>query len=409
MQDQPTIPGESNEAQSESGHFSEGPPKLGTEPPAETLGPETNVFEARASLKGETSPPSIGRYRTESVLGEGGYGCVYLAYDDELQRHVTVKVPHRFRIKTPEDLQTFLAEARLLAKLEHPNVVPVHDVGYTQDGICYIVSRFIDGSDLYHRMNASPLAIGEAVELVATIAEALHYVHMQGVIHRDIKPSNILMDKRGIAYLADFGLALLEDEAAKSRSIAGTPSYMSPEQARGENHLVQGTSDLFSLAIVLYELVTGTRLFKGDNAHATLCLVQELEPRPMREINREIPTELERVCLKALSKRASDRHATALDFADDLRALLADNVGLHVAGREAQAQLPVSKSHVVSAKSCLGIVPRGLRSFGPEDSHFFKALLPGPCDRHGIPESIRFWKGKIEVSDPHNSFREGLK
>ena len=106
-------------------------------------------------------------------------------------------MPHRNRVARPDDLQIFLAEARTLAKLEHPNVVPVHDVGNTPDGICYIVSRFIDGSDLHHRMQSSPLSIGEAVELIATMAEALHYVHMQGVIHRDIKPSNILLDKRG--------------------------------------------------------------------------------------------------------------------------------------------------------------------------------------------------------------------
>ena len=197
----------------------------------ETTDLGTVLGKRRHDSVDEIIPEWIGRYRIEKVLGKGGYGCVYLAYDDELQRHVTIKVPHSYRIRSSADVDAFLNEARTLAKLEHPNVVPVHDVGHTPDGVCYVVSRYVDGSDLYHRMRSSPLSIGESVDLVATIAEALHYVHIHGVIHRDIKPSNILLDKRGLAYLADFGLALLEDEAAKTNSVAGTPSYMSPEQA----------------------------------------------------------------------------------------------------------------------------------------------------------------------------------
>lgn len=197
-------------------------------------------------------PRQIGRYSVDSVLGRGGFGSVYLAHDAELERNVTIKVPHRQHIRTPEDVDNFLAEARTLAKLEHPNVVPVHDAGRTEDGLCYVVARFIDGSDLATRMRQSPLSVGESVEIIATVAEALHYVHSMGIVHRDIKPGNILLDKRGQPYVADFGLALQDDQFEKTSRAAGTPAYMSPEQSRGENHLMDGRSDIFSLGVVLY-------------------------------------------------------------------------------------------------------------------------------------------------------------
>ncbi|MCA9138199.1 MAG: protein kinase [Planctomycetales bacterium] len=354
-------------------------------------------------------PESIGRYRIDKVLGKGGFGCVYLAYDDELRRNVTVKVPHAHRIKSDKDVDAFLTEARTLAKLEHPNVVPVHDVGRTDDGVCFIVSRYIDGSDLYHRMQSSPLSIREVVELVATIAEALHYVHNLGVIHRDIKPNNILLDKRGTAYLADFGLALLEEDAARSSSVAGTPAYMSPEQARGENHLVTGTSDIFSLGVVLYQLVTGRRPFVGENGSEVLRLIQEQPVRPLRDLNQDVPAELERICMKALAKRANARHSTALDFAEDLRHFLVHGENLDMISSTVQPRENVrSGERSKSSRRALGIVPRGLRSFGPQDSHFFLGLLPGPYGRDGIPESVSFWKRRIEECDPENSFRVGL-
>lgn len=357
----------------------------------------------------------IGRYRVETTLGQGGFGTVYLATDEELQRKVTIKIPHAHRIANSKRVNAFLNEARTLAMLEHPNVVPVHDVGHTEDGVCFIVSRYIDGKDLFHRHRESPLQVTQAVELIATIAEALHYVHSMGVIHRDIKPSNILLDKRGTAYLADFGLALLEEDAARTSRIAGTPSYMSPEQARGENHLVTGRSDIFSLGIVLYELITGRRPFPGSNSFSVLRMIQENEVQPPSELNPEVSPELERICLKALSKRSSARHATGINLANDLRYLLTNPNHVvsapALAGDETadqQRRQPAESENSHTQRRAKGLVPRGLRSFGVQDAHFFNDLLPGPYDRDGVPESILFWKRRIEERDPENTFRVGL-
>jgi serine/threonine protein kinase len=368
---------------------------------------ESRQQAGRATQATTTEVPSrLGRYDVERLLGRGGFGCVYLARDEKLQRHVTIKVPHRRHIKTSGDVDKLLAEARTLAKLDHPNVVPVHDADHTDDGLCYVVSRFIDGSDLNTRMKQSPLSVGEAVEMIATVAEALHYVHTCGIVHRDIKPGNILLDKRARPYVADFGLALQDDQFMESKRTAGTPSYMSPEQSRGENHLIDGRSDVFSLGVVLYELLVGTRPFLGDSTVEILRQVQTHEPQPLREVHRNIQAELDRICMKALAKRAADRYKTALDFSEDLKQFLNDDTGLSVVGAEAPSSAEISGLH--SSQQFLGVMPKGLRSFEREDAHFFQRLLPGARGRDGMPDSIRFWKRRITSVDPENSFRVGL-
>jgi serine/threonine protein kinase len=222
----------------------------------------------------------IGRYCIEKVLGRGGFGLVYLAHDQQLYRPVAVKVPHARLISKPEDAEAYLAEARTIANLDHPGIVPVHDVGSTEDCPCYIVSKYVPGTDLCTRIKGTRLEYRDAAELVATVADALHYAHQQGIVHRDIKPGNILIDGEGKPYVVDFGLALKEENIGKGPKYVGTPAYMSPEQARGEGHRVDGRSDTFSLGVVLYQLLVGRQPFRGDTKAELLEQVANWEPRP---------------------------------------------------------------------------------------------------------------------------------
>jgi eukaryotic-like serine/threonine-protein kinase len=356
---------------------------------------------------GPTHPEKIGRYRVLRVLGDGGFGRVYLAYDDVLQRQVAIKVPHRYRVSEPGDIEAYLTEARILARLEHHAIVPVYDCGRTDDGLCFVVSKYIEGGDLATKVKQSPLTFAASAEAVATIADALHCAHMNGIVHRDIKPANILLDVRDRPYLADFGIALKEEDFGKDKATVGTLQYMSPEQLRGEGHLVDGRSDIFSLGVVLYELLTGRRLFPTNR----LARPSSVEPRPPRQVDDLIPKELERICLKALSHRVADRYSTALDLAADLRDFL------HASTERSQipAQVPGSSGHPVEGTSGhptgaadIAIVPKGLRSFDREDAGFFLELLPGPRNREGLPESVQFWKTRIQETDPDKTFRVGL-
>jgi serine/threonine protein kinase len=371
-------------------------------------------------------PTKIGRYTILRRLGKGGFGQVFLAFDDDLDRPVAIKVPRPERIAQPEDVEAYLNEARIVASLDHPHIVPVFDVGRTDDGLCFVVSKFIEGSDLKAKIDQDRPSFHQSTELVATVAEALHYAHTRGLVHRDIKPANILIDTAGKPYVADFGLALKDEDFGTGARIAGTPSYMSPEQAKREGHRVDGRSDIFSLGVVFYELLTGRRPFvsraedKDEARNELLDLIANTEPRPPRQIDDTIPKELERICLKAMSKRATDRFTTARDMADDLREVIKTTGGfdLPVAQLVPVSTPPGSTQEVTPVPSTskesdsdqqpLKIVPKGLRSFDEQDADFFLELLPGPRDRHGLPESIRFWKSRIEITDPDKTFSVGL-
>ena len=257
-------------------------------------------------------------------IGRGGMGVVYKARQRDLQRIVAVKMILSNQLATPGDVLRFQTEARAAASLRHPNIVAIHEIGES-DGRHYFVMDFVAGENLAARLSRGPLAVDEAVRLLVRIAQAIHHLHSQGVIHRDIKPSNILLDERGEPFVTDFGLAKIFDaDSGQTRTgaIVGTPSYMSPEQAAGRNHLISPRSDVYSLGAMFYEMLTGRPPFRERNVLDTLVQVLEGEPTLPRRWNSAIPRDVELICLRCLDKDPAKRYASATELAADLERFL---------------------------------------------------------------------------------------
>jgi serine/threonine protein kinase len=278
---------------------------------------------ARAARGGPPLPGRVGRFEVLEQIGSGSYGSVFKARDAELNRTVAIKILRTGRLGDAEDLDRFLREARSFAQLKHPGIVTLYEIGQ-QEGQYYLVEEFVQGTTLAALLAAGALPFRESAEILAQVCDALRVAHQQGVIHRDIKPANILIDPDGRPHLADFGLAKVEGEekpVTHSGDILGTPAYMSPEQARGQALHVDARTDVYSLGVVLYELLTRERPFQG-NRRMLILQVLEDEPRPPRQLSEKIPRDLETICLKAMAKSPGRRYGSVSELADDLRRFL---------------------------------------------------------------------------------------
>jgi serine/threonine protein kinase len=262
----------------------------------------------------------FGDYELLQEIGRGGQGVVYRARQKSLNRIVALKVIGLAHWATEAHVKRFRLEAEAAASLNHPCIVPIYEVG-ERDGACYFSMGLVEGGQLDAVAKREPIPIRGAAELIAKLARAVHYAHEHGILHRDIKPGNVLLDAKGEPHLTDFGLArLVETESTVTRTleVLGTPSYMAPEQAVGNNERVSSATDIYGLGAVLYQLLTGHPPFAGGTTYETVRLVLDTEPRQPRLWNRKIDRDLATICLKCLDKDPQRRYSSALALAEDL-------------------------------------------------------------------------------------------
>lgn len=268
------------------------------------------------------APEKIGRYEIRAELGRGGMATVYHGYDPRFEREVAVKVlPSELLHSDPQFKLRFEREAKIIAQLEHPSIVPVYDVG-DEGGQPYFVMRYMNGGSLSERIKARVMSIEEAARILGQIAPGLDEAHSKGIVHRDLKPSNILFDGKGFPYISDFGIAKISRAQVSNvtgSGIIGTPAYMAPEQASGET--VDGRTDIYALGIILFEMLTGRQPYEADTPMA-VAIKHITDPVPhILEANPNLPPAVEEIIQTAMAKSKDDRFSTAVEMVDALRAV----------------------------------------------------------------------------------------
>jgi serine/threonine protein kinase/Flp pilus assembly protein TadD len=274
----------------------------------------------KEAVRAATMLGELGDYELLEEIGRGAQGVVFRARQKSLNRTVALKVISLGQWASKAHLKRFRREAEAAASLDHPSIVPIYEVG-ERDGSCYFSMKFVEGGQLDEVVRRTPMSIRQAVELIAKVARTVHYAHEHGILHRDIKPGNILLDAKGEPHLTDFGLArLIESESSVTQTldVLGTPSYMAPEQAVGNNAAVSSTTDVYGLGAVLYQLLTGHPPFAGGTTYETIKLLEDTEPRLPRQLNPKIDRDLSTVCLKCLEKDPERRYSSAFALAEDL-------------------------------------------------------------------------------------------
>jgi serine/threonine protein kinase len=306
---------------------------------------------------GKPSIPRIEGYEILDVIGAGGMGVVYKAVQTRLQRHVALKMILSGPLASGEHLRRFRAEAEAVARMQHPNIVQIFEIG-EQDKHPYLALEYVAGGSLAHHLQGAPLAPRRVAEVMLHLARAIQHAHELGIVHRDLKPANVLLTEAGIPKIADFGLAKRLDQDSGQTdpgAILGSPSYMAPEQAEGRIADVSAATDIYALGAILYEMLTGRPPFNGTSILETLEHVRTLDPVAPKTLQPGVPKDLEIICLKCLEKRPRDRYRSAQELAQDLEFFLA--------GEPITAKLPTFREGLERMIRRGNFDPR-FRSFG---------------------------------------------